>query len=88
MEGETVTVSSRWRMLLDVSPPRLGRVYVYGELMFEDQQDYSFTANLVSQRVLSIGVVPEHSAVLMSYKLRQKLLCVTTLPILINILLP
>lgn len=48
VEGEDVTVSSRWCMILDISPPRLGNVYVYGELTFEDQQDYNFTANLVS----------------------------------------
>lgn len=46
-EGEEVTVSSRWRMLLDITPPTLGKVYIYGELMFEDQRDYNFTADLV-----------------------------------------
>lgn len=47
-EGEEVTISSRWRMLVDISPPPLGRVIVLGELMFEDERDYNFTANLVS----------------------------------------
>ena len=35
-------------MLLDVTPPTLGMVYVLGELNFEDERDYNFTANLVS----------------------------------------
>ena len=34
-------------MLMDVTPPPLGYVIVLGELMFEDQRDYNFTANLV-----------------------------------------
>jgi len=34
-------------MLMDVTPPPLGYVIVFGELMFEDQRDYNFTANLV-----------------------------------------
>ena len=42
-----MTISSRWRMLVDISPPPLGRVIVLGELRFEDQRDYNFTANLV-----------------------------------------
>ena len=42
-----MTISSRWRMLMDVTPPPLGYVIVLGELMFEDQRDYNFTANLV-----------------------------------------
>jgi hypothetical protein len=46
-EGEEVTISSRWRMLVDISPPPLRRVIVLGELRFEDQRDYNFTANLV-----------------------------------------
>ena len=46
-EGEDVIISSRWRMLLDINPPPLGNVYVFGELLFEDQRDYQFTANLV-----------------------------------------
>lgn len=46
-EGEEVTISSRWRMLVDVSPPPLSRVIVLGELRFEDERDYNFTANLV-----------------------------------------
>ena len=47
MQGDDVTISSRWRMLLDINPPRLANVYVYGELLFEDQQDYNFTADMV-----------------------------------------
>ena len=35
-------------MLLDVTPPPLGNVYIYGELMFEDTRDHNITANLVS----------------------------------------
>lgn len=34
-------------MLIDISPPPLSRVIVLGELKFEDQRDYNFTANLV-----------------------------------------
>ena len=47
LEGEDVIISSHWCMLLDVTPPTLGMVYVYGELIFEDERDYDFTANLV-----------------------------------------
>lgn len=38
-------------MLLDVTPPPLENVYIYGELVFEDHSDYNFTANLVSRTV-------------------------------------
>ena len=55
-EGEDVIISSRWRMLMDVTPPPLREVFVLGELMFEDQRDYNFTANLVGVRVCR-GVV-------------------------------
>lgn len=48
IEGEEVTISSRWRMLVDISPPLLSRVIILGELMFEDERDYNFTANLVT----------------------------------------
>ena len=48
IEGEDVVINSSWRMLLDVNPPPLGRVFVYGELKFEDERDYNFTAALVS----------------------------------------
>ncbi len=47
VEGEEVTISSRWRMLVDITPPPLASVFVFGELKFEDSQDYNFTANLV-----------------------------------------
>ena len=47
-EGKSVTISSRWRMLLDISPPPLANVYVFGELTFDDQRGYNFTANTVS----------------------------------------
>ncbi len=50
VEGEDVIISSRWRMLLDVSPPTLGKVYILGELIFEDMRYYNFTADLVSLR--------------------------------------
>ena len=46
-EGEDVTIMSSWRMLLDMSPPALGRVDVFGELKFQDEQDLNFTANVV-----------------------------------------
>ena len=46
-KGEDVAIASSWRMLLDISPPPLSRVFVYGELEFEDERDYNFTANLV-----------------------------------------
>ena len=48
IEGQDVVINSSWRMLLDVSPPPLGRVFVFGELKFEDERDYNFTAALVS----------------------------------------
>ena len=48
IEGEDVVINSSWRMLLDVNPPSLGKVFVYGELKFEDESDYNFTADLVS----------------------------------------
>ena len=35
-------------MLLDVNPPSLGRVFMYGELKFEDESNCNFTADLVS----------------------------------------
>ena len=47
-------INSSWRMLLDVNPPSLGRVFVYGELKFEDERDYNFTAALVSH-ILSLS---------------------------------
>ena len=37
----------QWHMLVDINPPPLGRVFVHGELEFEDGRDYEFTANLV-----------------------------------------
>ena len=43
-DGEDVAINSSRRMLLDVS---LGKVLVYGELKFEDESDYNFTADLV-----------------------------------------
>ena len=46
-KGEDVTISSTWRMLLDLSPPPLGLVVIAGELQFEDVRDYNFTANTV-----------------------------------------
>ena len=54
VEGEDVTISSSWRMLVDISPPSLGRIFVYGELMFRDNQDYNFTASLVREMVCGI----------------------------------
>ena len=48
MEGEDVLIESSWRMLVDISPPPLGRVDVAGELKFEDERNYNFTAALVS----------------------------------------
>ena len=57
-DGEDVIISSRWRMLMDVTPPPLREVFVLGELMFEDQRDYNFTANLVGVRVCG-GVMCE-----------------------------
>ena len=47
-DGEDVVINSSWRMLLDVSPLSLGKVFVYGELKFEDERDYNITADLVS----------------------------------------
>ena len=47
-EGEDVTILATWRMLVDISPPPLGIVTVYGELEFEDERDYNFTAKTVS----------------------------------------
>lgn len=47
-EGDDVTITSTWRMILDVTPPPLGDVYVHGELHFEDMRDYEFVANRVS----------------------------------------
>ena len=32
----------------NVSPPLLGKVEVLGEMKFEDERDYTFTAALVS----------------------------------------
>ena len=43
--GEDVVINSTWRMHLDISPPNLGNVYVYGELTFDDDIDLNFTAN-------------------------------------------
>lgn len=38
---------------MDVTPPSLENVYIYGELMFEDTQDHNFTANLVSTKTIA-----------------------------------
>ena len=46
--GDDVTIHPQWLMIVDVSPPPLGRVFVHGALEFEDGRDYNFTANLVS----------------------------------------
>ena len=48
VEGEDVVIESSWRMLVDISPPPLGKVEVLGEMKFEDERDYNFTAALVS----------------------------------------
>ncbi len=48
VEGADVTIEGTWRMLLDISPPTLGTVYVFGELKFQDNQDLNFSANIVS----------------------------------------
>ena len=45
--GDDVTILPQWHMLVDVTPPPLGRVFVRGELQFEDGRDYNFTADLV-----------------------------------------
>ena len=45
--GEDVVINSTWRMHLDISPPHLGNVYVYGELTFDDNKDLNFTANII-----------------------------------------
>lgn len=37
-------------MLVDIAPPPLGLVLVYGELEFEDERDYNFTAKTVRFR--------------------------------------
>jgi len=51
-------------MLMDISPPRLGRVFIFGELTFQDNQDYNLTASLVRERlgggILKINVVFFH----------------------------
>lgn len=47
-EGDDVTISPKWRMLVDISPPPLGKVFINGELEFQDERDYNFTASLVS----------------------------------------
>ena len=33
-----------------MTPPTLGRVFVHGQLVFEDERDYNFTAKLVRKR--------------------------------------
>ena len=43
-----MVIYSKWRMLLDISPPSLGKVYIFGELKFADEMDLNFTADLVS----------------------------------------
>lgn len=48
-EKDDVAIASSWRMLLDITPPPLNRVFIYGELEFEDKRDYNFTANLVKK---------------------------------------
>ena len=45
-----MVILAQWRMLLDVTPPTLGRVFVHGQLVFEDERDYNFTAKLVRKR--------------------------------------
>ena len=48
-EKDDVAIASSWRMLLDITPPPLNRVFIFGELEFEDERDYNFTANLVKK---------------------------------------
>lgn len=48
VEGDDVIIEGTWRMLLDICPPPLGTVYIFGELKFQDKQDLNFSANLVS----------------------------------------
>lgn len=38
-------------MIVDVTPPPLGRVFVHGELQFENGRDYNFTANIVRHMI-------------------------------------
>ena len=47
LAGEDVIIESTWRMHLDINPPHLGNVYIYGELTFDDTQNLNFTANLI-----------------------------------------
>ena len=35
-------------MLLDITPPTLNRLFVFGELEFEDGRDYNLSAKVVS----------------------------------------
>lgn len=53
-EGADVTIEGTWRMLLDISPPPLGTVYIFGELKFQDSQDLNFSANIVSTLALEL----------------------------------
>ena len=47
LAGEDVIIESTWRMHLDLNPPKLGNVYIYGEFTFDDTQNLNFTANII-----------------------------------------
>ena len=45
--SDDVVILPQWRMLLDVDYVCVGQLFIHGELVFEDKQDYILTAKLV-----------------------------------------
>ena len=71
LPGEDVIIESTWRMHLDMNPPQLGSVYIYGELNFDDTQDLNFTAEIIliqginAHLVIGTPQVPfQHNAII------------------------
>ena len=45
--GEDVIINSSWIMYLDISPPQLGKLFIFGQLIFNDTQDINLTAAII-----------------------------------------
>ena len=48
VKGAGATIEGTWRTVLDISPPALGTVYIFGYLKFQDRLDLNISANIVS----------------------------------------
>ena len=52
-----VVIHPMWRMLLDVEFVCVGRLFVHGELAFEDERDYNFSAKLVRNTLYQFIII-------------------------------